>query len=206
MPEKQERNPMSRTPHKAQGARVDGSPQKMLWATRPGNILLSGDLYIPTAAVIVTRGDAEILIVGNDYEEGALLTWNLPGGVVECGEDVCGAAVRELYEETGLEALQVGSLAWVMQLYREPEAPNLLGFVFEIPAWRGDLTLDYEVEYGHVRRAEFVSHAEACKRLLPAAATALRNWLTDTSSTPPMYWVTSVGGIPKASRMGTSTH
>lgn len=128
--------------------------------------------YIPTAGAIVTRDETEILIVGNEYETGPPLTWNLPGGVVEPGEDLRRAAARELYEETGLEALQIGRLAWIIQIYREPDQPNVLGFVFEAAAWRGDITLEYEVAGGPVRRAEFVPYAAAYERLIPAAAVA----------------------------------
>lgn len=83
-------------------------------------------------------------------------------------------------------------LAWVIQIIRKPDQPNILGFVFEVTAWRDDITLENEVEGGPVRRAEFVPYTKACERLIHAAAIALRDWLTETRSTPWIYLVKSV--------------
>ncbi len=144
--------------------------------------------YLLTAGAIVTRDESEILIVGNEYVPGKSLTWNLPGGVVEPGEDLQSAVCRELYEETGLEVQEAGGLAWVIQMHRDPN-PNIVGFVFEIASWQGEVTLHHEVDEGRVRSAAFVSHTEACERILPVASSALGNWIEEPHSTPRTYFV-----------------
>jgi len=146
------------------------------------------DTYTLTAGGIVTRDEKEVLIVGNEYESGKPLIWNLPGGVVEPGEDLQGAVYRELYEETGLEVEEIGRLAWVIQMHRAPN-PNIMGFAFEIASWRGKITVKHEVDQGHVRRVAFVPYREAIDLILPPAAQALGNWIEATKNAPCTYFM-----------------
>lgn len=141
--------------------------------------------YVPVCCAIVTRAETEILLVGNDYHPEQPLFWNLPGGAVDLGEDLRHAVIRELYEESGLEGVQVGPLAWVAQIYNGPEHPSFLVFAFEVIAWRGDITLEHED--GRVRRAEFVPYAGAYERLVSTIAVPLRDWLTEPRNTPRIY-------------------
>jgi ADP-ribose pyrophosphatase YjhB (NUDIX family) len=53
---------------------------------------------VPTVDVIIRYGDGIILIKRKNPPEG----WALPGGFVDYGEPLEGAAVREAKEETGL--------------------------------------------------------------------------------------------------------
>ena len=50
--------------------------------------------------VLVKRGD-KVLLVRRRFDPGRG-KWSIPGGLVELGETVRGAALREVYEETGL--------------------------------------------------------------------------------------------------------
>ncbi|MFN3668636.1 MAG: NUDIX hydrolase [Brevundimonas sp.] len=57
---------------------------------------------IPAVGVVCLRGDAVLLIRrGTPPRQGE---WSLPGGRIEPGERAVDAALRELREETGVEA------------------------------------------------------------------------------------------------------
>jgi 8-oxo-dGTP diphosphatase len=59
-------------------------------------------------ATIICEQDRHILLVRKPSSR-----WNLPGGKVERGETIAGAAMRELQEETGLS---VDGLLYLMEL------------------------------------------------------------------------------------------
>lgn len=57
---------------------------------------------VACAGAIVLDGTGRLLLIRRGREPGRGL-WSLPGGRCEPGEDAVAAAVRETYEETGLE-------------------------------------------------------------------------------------------------------
>jgi ADP-ribose pyrophosphatase YjhB (NUDIX family) len=148
--------------------------------------------YGPAVAAIVTRNDHEILLVGNDYGREELI-WNLPGGAVDPGENLIQAVARELYEETGITALEIGPLAWIVQVVLNDQRPFIIDFAFEIASWEGDVSLENEVEQGHVQQAAFVSFDEARECVFTEFQTTLHDWLDDPSDTPRIYFSTNEG-------------
>ena len=144
--------------------------------------------YWPVACALVTRGEDEILLVGNEYVKGQPLAWNLPGGVAEPGEDLHGAVRRELAEECGLKAIRVGRLVWMVQVGYGTEQTGLLSLAFEVPEWRGELVPEHRDRDGFVRAAEFVSRDEACRRIIQGNARPLADWLAASGDVPRLYW------------------
>jgi 8-oxo-dGTP diphosphatase len=73
-------------------------------ATREGVSLHNnlGDLMMKIRATVICEKDKQVLLVRKPTSK-----WALPGGKVEVGEAIAEAGVRELQEETGLNADQL---------------------------------------------------------------------------------------------------
>lgn len=72
---------------------------------------------IPAVGVVCMRGDAVLLIRRGTPPR--LGEWSLPGGRIEPGERAIQAALRELREETGVEAEMLGLIDVVDGLFPE---------------------------------------------------------------------------------------
>jgi ADP-ribose pyrophosphatase YjhB (NUDIX family) len=69
--------------------------------------------HLVVVLVFIRQDDTILLVMQNDGEK----FWSLPGGVVEMGEFLEQAAVREVHEETGLAV----RIQRVVGLYSKPD-------------------------------------------------------------------------------------
>lgn len=116
---------------------------------------------VPAVGVVCLKGDAVLLIRrGTPPRQGE---WSLPGGRIEPGEPVMAAALRELREETGVEADLVGLIDVVDGLFPTSDGGGGKHYVL----------IDYAARWrsGEVRagddaaEADFVPFDEALRRV-----------------------------------------
>ena len=79
---------------------------------------------VPCAGVVCLRGD-EVLLIRRG-QPPRLGEWSLPGGRIEAGERAVDAALRELREETGVEAEIIGLIDVVDGLFPEADRHYVL--------------------------------------------------------------------------------
>jgi 8-oxo-dGTP pyrophosphatase MutT (NUDIX family) len=98
---------------------------------------------VPAVRVVALDPDGRVLIVrraANTTDGGS---WCLPGGKVDYGDTVEGAAARELAEEAGLRALDLCFLFYQDSLPPTPGRMHCINLYFECRA-EGNVTLNEE--------------------------------------------------------------
>ncbi len=111
-----------------------------------------------------------LLLVQEQGPDEAEPKWALPGGIVEAGELLTEALIREVREETGLEVVQIDRLLYIAQFHdsigairpgmaRHDPGYIAVAFAFEVNAWRGEISsADPD---GFILGARFVPRDEA---------------------------------------------
>lgn len=123
------------------------------------HLMAQDSLQTYTTVSALIRRSGEILLVHQFRKQDPYPNWFLPGGRLEHGELIGEGLAREVREETGLDVIEVGPLAYVTQTLDTRESTQSLAFVFEIDDWIGEVKVDDPD--GVVSEARFCSLDEA---------------------------------------------
>ncbi|MEP7222822.1 MAG: RNA pyrophosphohydrolase [Novosphingobium sp.] len=79
--------------------------------------------YRPCVGVMLVNADG-LVFVGKRFDSGEGDAWQMPQGGIDDGEELHAAALRELWEETGVESHQVSLIAQTREelLYDLPKS------------------------------------------------------------------------------------
>jgi 8-oxo-dGTP diphosphatase len=126
------------------------------------------------AATIPEDGEGRILLTRRSINPGRGL-WTFPGGFVDFGETATDAAMRETFEETGLEV----ELTGLHNVYSYPGAPIII--VYRARVTGGTLTTCDENDC-----LEWVASGKIPWDALAFTSTleALREWVAGRGETP----------------------
>ena len=123
----------------------------------------SDTMKIDHVALAILRHEDQIVMVQQHIAEADRLYWVLPGGLVEGGELITDALIREVKEEAGVQVNGIGRLVGLSQIDRPLQSTQSLFFVFEIEQWQG--SLQSQDPDGEVHNVELVEQRRAIRRL-----------------------------------------
>ncbi len=115
-----------------------------------------------SAGGVVVRGEQALVIVPRRRAANGARVLGLPKGHIDPGESSLQAAVREVREETGVEAELVRELGEVRYWYRRDGRSVPKSVVFYLLRYRSGDTEDHDDEVEDVR---WMALAEACTAL-----------------------------------------
>lgn len=121
-----------------------------------------GDEQERSAGGVVVRGDEVIVIVPTRRSAQGHRVLALPKGHVDPGETPAQAALREVREETGVEAEQIRRLGDVRYFYQRDGKRIYKRVLFFLFAYRGGSLDDHDDE---VEEARWMPLAEAAQAL-----------------------------------------
>jgi mutator protein MutT len=114
---------------------------------------------IPTQAVkaIITNNQEEILLLKRTHRKKDTVNWDLPGGLVEAGEEPLVALEREVQEELGATIKNIARRGkWQFLRPKDGKIVNVQNYTCTL---QGNITLSHEHSaYVWVSRAEIRSY------------------------------------------------
>lgn len=103
-----------------------------------------GEFRVGVKSVIIYN--KRVLLIKRIPAEGGV--WEIPGGLMEFGEDLHTALRREIKEETGLEDIRIDKLIYAMTVKVSPERQIVgLGYISYANSNKVTLSPDEHTDY-----------------------------------------------------------
>jgi 8-oxo-dGTP diphosphatase len=123
----------------------------------------SDGVAIDYLALAILRRENRVVLVQQRRSHEPHPYWVIPGGLVEAGELVMDALIREVREEAGVHVTAMTRLACLTQIDRPAQHAQTIAFIFEVERWHGTLTSDDPD--AEILSVELVPCVEAISRL-----------------------------------------
>ena len=123
----------------------------------------SDGVAIDYLAIAILRQNDHVVMVRQQIPHDDRSYWVLPGGLVEAGELVVDALIREVQEESGVQITAIAHLACCSQIDLPARRAQTVAFIFEVETWQG--TLSHHDPDAEVVEVELVAWNEAIHRL-----------------------------------------
>lgn len=113
-----------------------------------------GKIWLAAAGLVVSE-QGEWLVVKKKYG-GLKGMWSIPAGFVNEGETADAAAVREVFEETGVKCTVKGMIGLRTGVIKEEISDNMLIFLLEPSAEKTIVIQETEIEKAQFIRPELI--------------------------------------------------
>jgi 8-oxo-dGTP diphosphatase len=123
----------------------------------------SDGVAIDLVALGILRREDQVVLVEQQTPQDLKPCWVLPGGLVEAGELVVDALIREVREEAGVYITGDTQLACISQIDRPAHGAQTVVFIFEVQHWHGELGGDDPD--AEILSADLAPRAQAIGRL-----------------------------------------
>src|SRR5579871_5153916 len=123
----------------------------------------SDNVAIDLVALAILRHENKIVLVRQLVSADGTSAWVIPGGLVEAGELIIEALIREAREEAGVQIETISHIACLSQIDRPAHSAQTVVYIFEVGKWRGEINC--QDPDGEVLEAALVPLPEGIERI-----------------------------------------
>ena len=142
--------------------------------------------YIGVGGVLFDSQD-RVLLVKNRYSGIGVINWRVPGGLVNAGELIVDAAVREVLEETSIQSRPIGVMSFREKMNYQFDRPDIYYLVLLEP-----LTFEYKIDPIEITECEWMDFRQWIAEDLPGDARKMLKTMYADTNAPLVPWFSSL--------------